>query len=68
MSQTVELDTCLTAKERDLFIKWFDKEIGTEYEINDVYVDNEPKCYNVVCFDIMPYEYAKLVVWEATNV
>jgi len=68
MHQTVEMSTCLTEKEKDTFVGWFDKEIGTEYEINRVFVNNEPDCFNVVCFDITPYEYSKIVAWEAVNV
>jgi len=63
MYTSVEVSSELNEKQFKNFELWFDKEIGTEYEINRL--DNGK--YNVVCFDLTKEEFIKLATWEALN-
>lgn len=53
----------LTYEEKRKFLKWFDEEIGTDYEVN-----NDPSGeigkYYIVFFDLTPGEVNKIRSWE----
>jgi len=59
----VELDTGLTATQANSFRKWFDKNIGTEYE----YEVGDDNLKHFVLFDLEYEEFIQVQKWETDN-
>ena len=57
--ETYETDV-LSQKEKDQMIKWFNEEIGTNYEVNNDWHDG----YYIVFFDLTMNEISKIRSWE----
>jgi hypothetical protein len=58
---TVEIDTGFTKAELRGFEKWYDREIGTDYEVNEC--DFEELFY-VTCYDVTEWELQKIQAFE----
>ena len=53
----------LSTKERDQMLKWFEEEIGTDYECNED-PSGEIEKYYIVFFDLERDEVNKIRSWE----
>lgn len=65
MHTLVELDTCLSEKQKDKFIDWF-THIDAKLTLTKT-IDEGLSCYRVTLADISNYDYTMVVCWEAAN-
>ena len=66
MHLLVELDTCLSEKQKDEFLVWCEDSIDAKCNITKT-VQEGLSCYKAHFEALSNYDYTKIICWEAAN-